>query len=135
MPPNNYYRNNNYRGGRNNYRGRGGGCGNYNAAPAPSAVQTPGGIPPAPTYGRNNSNRGAQPPNPNKYYNNQNYCFSCGYDIPLWHTIATCNNQRPHHQVGCTRQNVAQYEAAGHACSKRGIHKTIMPTNPTPEQA
>jgi hypothetical protein len=135
MPPNNYQRNNNYRGGRNNYRGRGGGRGNNNAAPAPPAVQPPAGIPPAPTYGRNISNRGANPPNPNKYYNNQNYCFSCGYDIPLWHTSATCNDQRRHHQVGCTRQNVAQYEAAGHACSKRGIHKTIMPTNPTPEQA
>ena len=131
-PPTNYQRNNNYRGGRNNYRGRGGGRNNNIAAPAPPAA---GGIPPAPAYVPNNGNRGAQPPNPNKYYNNQNYCFSCGYDVPLWHTSATCNNQRPNHQVGCTRQNVAQYEAAGHACSKRAIHKTIMPTNPAPEQA
>ena len=121
-----------YRNNRNNYRGRN----NYNVAPTgqpatgipPAPTTVAAGIPPAPTYDRNN-------PNPNKHFNNLNYCFSCGYDIPLWHTSATCNNRQQHHQVGCTRQNVAQYEAAGHACCKRGKHKTIMPTNPTPNQA
>jgi len=134
--PPTYQRSN--RGGRNNYRGRGG-RNNHNTTQQPTPINpppipVPGGIPPAPTTtGRNN--RGYQPPNPNKWYNNHNYCFSCGYDIPLWHTSATCNDQKRHHQLGCTRQNVAQYEALGHICSKRGIHRTIMPTNPTPEQA
>ena len=121
------------RGNYGNYRGRGGR--GYNGAPPtnPAPNPTPGGIPPAPTTGQNN--RGEHPPNPNKWYNNHNYCFSCGYDIPIWHTSATCNERKRNHQVGCTRQNVTQYEALGHICSKRGIHRTIMPTNPTPKQA
>ena len=131
-PPSNYPRNN--RGGRNNnYRGRGGYRGNSNTTPPPA--QLPPGIPPPPAQASGRNNRGQQSPNPNKFYNNQNYCYSCGYDVPLWHTSATCNDQKRHHQVGCTRQNVAQYEAAGHNCSKRGIHRTIMPTNPTADQA
>lgn len=62
-------------------------------------IPTPGGIPPAPTTGQNNHSY--QPPNPSKRYNNDNYCFACGYDIPLWHTSATCNCQKHNHQVGC----------------------------------
>jgi hypothetical protein len=97
--------------------------------PAPIA-----GIPPAPTY--TGAGRGGNaPPNPNKWFNNHNYCYSCGYDVPIWHTSATCNTRKRDHQEGCTRQNVAQYEAAGHACSRVAIHKTVMPTNPTLEQA
>ena len=131
-----YQRNNRSRGGRGGGRGGygyGGGRNNY----APPAAPTPvpiAGIPPAPAP--TSAGRGGNaPPNPNKWYNNHNYCFSCGYDVPLWHTSATCNERKRNHQEGCTRQNVAQYEAAGHQCSRRGIHKTIMPTNPTPGQA
>ena len=125
-------RNTRYQGQRNqryNSRGQNYNGQNYNPASNPTTppTTTPTGIPPAP--------RSRSTPNPNKYYNNWNYCFSCGYDIPSWHTSTTCNNRKRNHQVGCTRQNVAQYEAAGHICSKVGIHKNILPTNPTPDQA
>lgn len=100
----------------------------------PTPLPLPPGVLPtaplaAPTNGR------AAPMNYNKHFNNQNYCFSCGYDVAIWHTSATCNNPRANHQTGCTRQNVAQFEALGHLVSKRGIHKTIMPVNPSPNQA
>ena len=74
-------------------------------------------------------------PNNNKWFNNHNYCFSCGYDVPIWHTSATCPDPKRNHQAGCTRQNVTQYEALGHLASKKAIHKTLMPTNPGPTQA
>ena len=102
-----------------------------------STLPLPPGIPavpitaavPAPAFNR----RAA--PNNNKHFNNLNYCFSCGYDVAIWHTSATCGNPKLNHQTGCTRQNVAQYEALGHLASKKGIHKTIMPVNPLPNQA
>ncbi len=145
-PPNNNYRDNNnnnyrnnyrdnYRGGRNN-RSRDGRNNNprrndYNNTPAPTYTPAPApapGIPPAPAH------RQSQP-NPNKWYNNHNYCYSCGYDVPIWHTSATCNVRKHHHQEGCTRANVAAYKAAGHLASTRNVHKTVMPTNPAPDQA
>ena len=106
--------------------------------PMPQPLPLPPGILPtaipaapaaAPANGR------TAPMNYTKHFNNHNYCFSCGYDVALWHTSATCNNPKMNHQTGCTRQNVAQFEALGHLASKRGIHKTIMPTNPQPNQA
>ena len=77
-------------GGHGSYRSHGG-RGQYGTPPPTTALTIPptGGIPPAPTTGRNN--RGEQQPNPNKWYNNHNYCFSCGYDIPIWYTSATCD--------------------------------------------
>lgn len=127
--PNNYR--GNYRGGRNNYRGRGGGRNNYynNAAPPAASPAPTAGIPPAPANNRLN------PPNPNKWFNNHNYCFSCGYDVPGWHTSLTCNTRKQNHQEGCNRANVQAYKTAGHFPSERNAHKTIMPTNPTPAQA
>ena len=97
--------------------------------PGPNAAYTPhaSSIPIPPSYTRN-------APNPQKYYANNNYCFSCGYDVPRWHTSATCNNRKRGHQIGCNKHNVAQYEAMGHQCSRIGKHKTIMPTNPSPDQ-
>lgn len=118
------------RGGRNNYAAT-----NYPAA-APFAITAApiDGIPPAPAHTeRQRINMGQ--PNPNKWYNNHNYCYSCGYDVPIWHTSATCNERKYHHQEGCTRANKAGYKAQGHLCSERNVHKIIMPTNPTPEQA
>ena len=63
------------------------------------------------------------------------YCYSCGYDVPLWHTSITCNYCNHHHQEGCTRANMAAYKAAGHAVSDRNQFRTIMPTQPMAEQA
>jgi hypothetical protein len=135
---NNYQRNNGRgnggrytQGSRGGYRGNRGGGGRNNYAPAPPAAATPAaGIPPAPTSGSRQN-----PPNRNKWYNNTNYCYSCGYDVPLWHTSTTCNYRNHHHQEGCTRANVAAYKAAGHAVSDRNQFRTIMPTQPSAEQA
>lgn len=101
------------------------------AATAPPPAATSNGIPPPPAV---NTPR-TSTLNYNKYYNNNNYCFSCGYDVPQWHTSETCPYPKDNHQRGCTRANVRAYEQAGHEVSKRGIHKTIMPTNPGAHQA
>ena len=81
------------------------------------------------------ANRRNSPPNPNKRFNNLNYCYSCGFDVPIWHTSATCPAPNAHHQPGCTRDNVAQYAAMGYQVSRRAAHKTVMPTNPLPHLA
>lgn len=93
----------------------------------PVAAPTPYGQAP-------NRPRGA-PPNPNKRFNNHNYCYSCGFDVPAWHTSATCPAPNSHHQAGCTRENVAHYAANGHNISRRAAHKTVMPINPPPHLA
>ena len=130
-----YYRN---CGGRDNsYHGRGGrgGRNNYTAS-APLAITVAPLARAAPAPALSNTQRSAHgQPNPNKWYNNHNYCYSCGYDVPIWHTSATCNDCKYHHQEGCTRANKAAYKSQGHFCSERNVHKIIMPTNPTPEQA
>jgi hypothetical protein len=128
----NYFRN---CGGRNNsYRGRGG-RGNRNpyTVPTPLAITTM----PAPLAitGILPAHNQHSQPNPNKWYNNHNYCYSCRYNVPIWHTSATCNNRKHHHQEGCNRANKEAYKAARHVCSKRNIHKVIMPADPVPEQA
>ena len=118
-------------GSRSGYRGNRGGGGRNNYAPAPPAAAIPAaGIPPAPAAGSRNN-----PPNQNKWYNNMNYCYSCGFDVPLWHTSMTCNYRNHHHQECCTHANVAAYKAAGHAASDRNQFRTIMPMQPTAEQA
>ena len=124
-------------GSRGGYRGNRGG--RYNYTPTPPLAATPGtgvpppgaGIPPPAPHAGSRHN----PPNRNKWYNNLNYCYSCGYDVPLWHTSITCNYRNHHHQDGCTRANVAAYKAAGHVVSERNQFRTIMPTQPTAEQA
>jgi hypothetical protein len=70
-----------------------------------------------------------------KFYNNWNMCFSCGWDVPSWHTSQTCNMPGAYHQVGCTRENAQAYMTAGHRVSKKGMHKTTLPVNPGPNQA
>ena len=99
------------------------------AAPTPTAAANDNSIPP-PAVARTPSTL-----NYNKYYNNNNYCYSCGYDVPQWHTSETCPYPKDNHQRGCTRANVRAYEQAGHNVSKCGIHKTIRPTNPGAHQA
>ena len=80
--------------------------------------------------GRTNST-----PNPNKNYKNWNMCFSCGYDIPSWHTSATCDNRKQGHQTGCTRENAEQYTAVGNYIRRRAIHKGNLPVKPGINQA
>ena len=81
-----------------------------------------------PTAGRVQHN--GQPLNTTKYYNNWNYCFSCGFDVPDWHTSETCPPEcrKIGHQDGCTRQNVQTYIVAGHDASLKKQHKVNLPT-------
>lgn len=95
----------------------------------------PGTTPPSATVPGSTNGRPTMPPNPNKRFNNLNYCYSCGFDVPVWHTSTTCPMPNAHHQAGCTRDNVAQYAAAGHHISRRAMHKNVMPINPPPHCA
>ena len=40
-----------------------------------------------------------------KRFNNQNYCWSCGYDVSTNHTSETCNTPKPGHNKTATREN------------------------------
>ena len=84
----------------------------------------------------NNNNRPAFS-NKVKYYNNWNMCYSCGFDVPNWHTSATCDNpnKRNGHDAKCTRQNCEAYIAAGYPICKVAKHKDQLPTDPRPDQA
>ena len=122
--------------GRGRGRGRGGrGRGGRNRR---------GGVgfqPNPPTY----SNYTAQPPHPGgvgggrggynapnlyKRWNNWNACYSCGFDVPKWHTSATCpwECRKEHHQEGYKRNDYDQYVQAGWNPSKVGKHKKYLPT-------
>ncbi len=73
-PPAPTYQRNNRRGGRRGGYGGRGGHNNY-APPAATPPALIAGIPPAPTYA--GAGRGGNaPPNPYKWFNNHNYCFS-----------------------------------------------------------
>ena len=85
---------------------------------APPQLYAPNPHAPAPTHVPATTRPRGAPPNPNKRFNNHNYCYSCGFDVPAWHTSATCPAPNAHHQAGCTRDNVAQYAAAGHNVSR-----------------
>ena len=82
-----------------------------------------------PYGGFNQGQRITTVPNPMKRFANWNYCFSCGFDVAQDHTSATCPAQwrKAGHQEGCTRNNVQQYVAAGHAPSMVGKHKITFP--------
>ena len=131
------------RGGSRNGRGRGGGRGGGRGAGAPGAIPPPAGanvqagaIPP-PAGGGAAAGRGGYQSNRGKWYNNWNYCYSCGYDVPHWHTSASCPEtyRKSGHQVGCTREMVDGYLAAGHRPSKVARHKDQLPANPQANQA
>ena len=67
-------------------------------------------------------------PNPVKRFENQNACFSCGFDIEDGHTSGTCVTQKPGHQAGFTWENYKQYEQAGHQFSRKAMHNTMYPS-------
>lgn len=119
------------RGGRG---GRGRGRGNRVRQSFADATQHGGYVPPTPPLFGGGIQTPTQPgvrhpPNPIKRYNNWNYCYSCGFDVEDGHTSQTCPPAwRKHgHQVGCTRDNVQQYLAAGHTPRMSGQHKTQLP--------
>ena len=72
---------------------------------------------------QNNSNPLVNPPNPHKFYNNWNYCWSCGFDVEDGHTSITCPAERRKtgHVEGAIRYNTC-------GGSKKKIHKTLPPT-------
>ena len=81
----------------------------------------------APNNYRNNNARGrnprqaANPKHPIKCYENQNYCWSCGFDVESTHTSQTCPKPKPGHQFNATRFNTMG------GCMAAS-HKTIMPS-------
>ena len=98
------------RGGGRGGRGRGhqGGRGGYNAQ-----------------YQQNN--QGQQfiaPPNPNKFYDNEEYCHTHGADIPDGHNSGTCGRPGPNHQWAATRHNAMGGTA-------KASHKVNMPSGRT----
>ena len=103
------------------------------ALPLPSTGNIP---PPGPNLNATYTpNRGNTPPNPQKWYNNWNYCYTCGFDIKQGHTSLTCAYPNAHHQPACTQNNVDQYAALGHRPSLRARHKINLSVNPGPHQA
>ena len=88
---------------RTDVQGRGGRTRNRGQNYTPTATAPPpyGGM----ILEANMNGRTISTPNPNKNYNNWNMCFLCGYDIPSWHTSATCDHCKQGHQTGCTRTN------------------------------
>ena len=78
---------------------------------APPAVYPPSGPPsrgnraiplPAKPVGNH-----ANPGNPVKHFNTWHYCYSCGGDVPAWHSSKTCPAEcrKSYHQIGCDRAN------------------------------
>ena len=110
-------------------------------APAPFApAQGPDGAGGIPPFRRGaaaaNNNRPAFS-NKVKFYNNWNMCYTCGFDVPNWHTSATCDNpeKREGHTARCTRQTCEAYIASGYPVCKVAKHKDQLPINPRPDQA
>jgi len=136
---NNRNRNNKGNGGRGRGRGNNNRRNNgaYGPQPPQQQMQSINGIPP-PAYGNtnNNSTQGLYS-NTVKHFNNWNMCFSCGWDVPIWHTSATCptNCRKNGHQEQVDRNNAEAYINAGHNVCKKGKHKNTLPTNPGPQQA
>ena len=73
-------------------------------------------------------------PNLYKTRNNWNVCFSCGWDVPAWHTSATCPPmcRRVGHWEDCTRDNAQEMKDSGlNVCMKK-LHKKYLPLVPRP---
>ncbi len=93
--------------------------------------------PPALGGAINKQGQVAYKPNPVKHFNNWNMCFSCGWDIPIWHNRKTypaeCCKQGNCDEVDC--HNARVYKDAGHVVSMGCTGKTQLPNNPHPGQA
>ena len=124
-------------GGRGRRSGRGGrGRGGAGRGSYIPPVGT-GGIPP-PTQQYQQAPPAAPYSNTRKRFNNHNMCYTCGHDVPYWHTSLSCPHElRKHgHQEGCDHTNWREYQTAGHKPSMKASHKIgNMPLNPGPNQA
>lgn len=133
QPPGAPYQYNPGRGGRGRGRTRGGRGGRQPQQPRyqqppPIGVSMPPpynqqGMTPQYQQQRPPTRRARNPPfsNPVKYYNNWNYCHTCGFDVEDWHTSQTCPNPGPYHQMHATRSNPMN------GC-KKAAHKNQLPT-------
>ena len=126
------------RGGRGRGGGRGGGRGRGRGrSDARYAAQPPVQthmIPPAQCPPVNNAPQFAQPQQLNytKKFNNWNMCYSCGWDVPVWHTSKTCQWRKQGHREEVDRKNAQAYLNAGHDVSTKGRHKNKLPADPKP---
>ena len=80
--------------------------------------------------GARRNNQGGQPPmNYVKFYDNRNWCYSCGADVPDWHTSRTCPPacRKPTHREDVDRSNAVQYHNAGWDVCMAKSHKNVMP--------
>ena len=59
--------------------------------------------------------------NYNKWYENNNYCSSCGHDLPGCHKSQTCDKPGPKHQLNAHKKNTM-------GGSKAKAHNNIMPS-------
>ena len=91
-------------------------------------------IPPAQCPPVNNAPQFAQPQQLNytKKFNNWNMCYSCGWDVPVWHTSKTCQWRKQGHREEVDRKNAQVYLNAGHDVSTKGRHKNKLPADPKP---
>ena len=65
--------------------------------------------------------------NKNKWYVNQNMCYTCGFDVKDWHTSAICQCKKQGHQDDFTHANYMQYAQAGYLFCKIPMHKNLYP--------
>ena len=66
-------------------------------------------------------------PNTIKNYNNDNYCYYCGFDIAYWHNSSTCNNKKYKHTSECNNSNRYNFQMFP-GTSNSGQHKYCQVT-------
>ena len=71
--------------------------------------------------GNGNDGGGGNDLNFEKRFENNNYCHTCGHDLPQWHTIKTCDRPLMGHQYNASCKNTM-------GGSKKAAHKNSMPS-------
>ena len=124
-----------HQGGQGWARGRGG----WGSNPFANYMQTTGAVQSVPGQLIPHEGGTAQIPPPQqqnckpnfsnvcKWYNNQNVCFSWGFDVENSHMSTMCPFQKMNHQQVHTCKNAQQFIAAGYDPCTKGMHKTILP--------
>jgi hypothetical protein len=107
------------------------------AIPPPAGANVQAGVIPIPEGGGVPARRGGYQSNKVKWYNNWNYCYSCGYNVTIWYTSAACPEayRKSGHQVRYTREMVDGYLAAKHWYSEVAHHKDPLLTISQANQA
>ena len=129
QPPTHQLQQGRGRGGRG--AGRGGSQGRSRRSIGMSAQ------PPMAGNGQNHTGTGQTvAPSVYNFFNNWGMCFSCGFEVPGWHTRMMFPHEcrKPGHQVRCIHQNYQKYVAAGHTVNMKKVAKTMLPSAPTERQ-